>query len=73
MKSIPLVWVLVLLASTMTPAQGNPVPLISQPLVPTATAPGGSTFILTVNGTGFVSGRSSTGMHGLTTSLTAHN
>ena len=56
MKSIPRVWVLVLLASTMTLAQGNPVPLISQPLVPTATAPGGSTFILTVNGTGFVSG-----------------
>jgi len=34
----------------------NPVPLINQPLVPDAVAPGGSTFTLTVNGTGFVSG-----------------
>src|SRR4029453_12818124 len=32
------------------------VPLINQPLVPDATAPGGPNFILTVNGTGFVSG-----------------
>jgi hypothetical protein len=55
-KSLTLVWMSVLLVSTMTLAQGNPVPLISQPLVPTATAPGGSTFTLTVNGTGFVSG-----------------
>jgi hypothetical protein len=58
MKSIRLVWLLlfVLLASTMTLAQTNPVPLINEPLVPTATAPGGSSFALTVNGTGFVSG-----------------
>src|SRR5512135_3377821 len=56
MKSILLTWMFVLLASTMTLAQGNPVPLINQPLVPTATLPGGPTFILTVNGTGFVSG-----------------
>jgi hypothetical protein len=34
----------------------NPVPLINQPLVPTATAPGGLGFTLTVNGTGFLSG-----------------
>jgi hypothetical protein len=34
----------------------NPVPLISQPLVPDAIAPGGRGFTLTVNGTGFVSG-----------------
>ena len=32
-----------------------PVPFISQPLVPDATAPGGPQFTLTVNGTGFVS------------------
>jgi len=32
------------------------VPLINQPLVPDATAPGGPGFTLTVNGTGFVSG-----------------
>jgi hypothetical protein len=42
-------------AATAT-AQTNPVPLINQPLVPAATAPGGPGFTLTVNGTGFVSG-----------------
>jgi hypothetical protein len=58
MKSIRLVWLLLflLLASPMTLAQTNPVPLINQPLVPTAIAPGGSSFALTLNGTGFVSG-----------------
>ncbi|HET6932535.1 MAG TPA: VCBS repeat-containing protein [Candidatus Acidoferrum sp.] len=35
---------------------GNPVPFVSQPLVPDAVAPGGSSFTLTVNGNGFVSG-----------------
>jgi hypothetical protein len=34
----------------------NPIPLINQPLVPDATPPGGSGFMLTVNGTGFVAG-----------------
>jgi dienelactone hydrolase len=34
----------------------NPVPLINQPLVPGAVEPGGAGFILTVNGSGFVSG-----------------
>ncbi|HEV2177454.1 MAG TPA: choice-of-anchor D domain-containing protein [Terriglobia bacterium] len=34
----------------------NPVPLVNQPLVPSAVAPGGAGFTLTVNGTGFVSG-----------------
>jgi IPT/TIG domain/FG-GAP repeat len=34
----------------------NPVPYVSQPLVPDAVAPGGPGFTLTVNGTGFVSG-----------------
>ena len=33
----------------------NPVPLINQPLVPDATRPHGPGFMLTVNGTGFVS------------------
>jgi len=37
-------------------AQTNPVPWVNQPLVPTATAPGGPSFKLTINGTGFVSG-----------------
>jgi hypothetical protein len=34
----------------------NPVPLITQPLVPDAAAPGGPQLTLNVNGTGFVSG-----------------
>src|SRR6516165_5134261 len=34
----------------------NPVPYVSQPLVPDAAAPGGPGFTLTVKGTGFVSG-----------------
>ena len=45
-------------AELYTPPTGtvNPVPLINQPLVPDAVAPGGAGFTLTVNGTGFVSG-----------------
>ena len=35
-------------------AQTNPVPLINNPLVPASVAPGGPSFTLTVNGTGFV-------------------
>ncbi|MBZ5705188.1 MAG: choice-of-anchor D domain-containing protein [Acidobacteriia bacterium] len=34
----------------------NATPWVSNPLVPTSAAPGGATFTLTVNGTGFVSG-----------------
>jgi FG-GAP-like repeat/FG-GAP repeat len=45
-----------LLAFKPTALAQNPVPLISQPLVPEAVAPGGTGFTLTVNGTGFVSG-----------------
>jgi hypothetical protein len=37
-------------------AQTNPVPFVNQPLVPTTVAPGGASFTLTVNGTGFVTG-----------------
>ena len=37
-------------------ASQNSVPLINQPLIPTATVPGGPGFVLNVNGTGFVSG-----------------
>ncbi len=33
----------------------NPVPVVNQPLVPDAIAPGGAGFQLTLNGTGFVS------------------
>jgi hypothetical protein len=46
----------VLFAAMATLAQTNPVPWVNQPLVPTAIAPGGAGFTLTVNGTGFVSG-----------------
>jgi FG-GAP-like repeat/Cep192 domain 4 len=45
----------VMWAGTLALAQSNPVPFINQPLVPMTTAPGGSGFTLTVNGTGFVS------------------
>jgi len=37
-------------------AQNNPVPMINNPVVPSAAVPGGPGFTLTVNGTGFVSG-----------------
>lgn len=37
-------------------ATANPVPLLNQPLVPAAVAPGGSAIMLKVSGTGFVSG-----------------
>lgn len=45
-----------ILASFSALAQSNPIPLVNQPLVPMTLPPGGSTFTLTVNGTGFVSG-----------------
>jgi hypothetical protein len=47
---------LLLLIVSLPVIAANPAPAISQPLVPTSVAPGGSTFTLTVNGTGFVSG-----------------
>jgi VCBS repeat protein/IPT/TIG domain-containing protein/FG-GAP repeat protein len=45
-------------SSAPPPPPPNPsaVPFINQPLVPAATAPGGTGFTLTVNGTGFISG-----------------
>jgi hypothetical protein len=46
----------VLLFSSSALAANNPVPLVYQPLVPAAVAPGAPAFTLTVNGTGFVSG-----------------
>lgn len=39
-----------------TAPPGNPVPLLNQPLVPTATSLGSDSFTLSVSGTGFVSG-----------------
>src|SRR5258706_5404550 len=47
---------LLLLLMSLPAIAANPAPAISQPLVPTSVAPGSSTFTLTVNGTGFVSG-----------------
>lgn len=47
-----------LLAIAMLPAVAlaqNPVPLINQPLIPDAVVPGGESFELTVNGSGFAS------------------
>ena len=41
--------------SAMT-GTANPVPLINQPLIPDAVAPGGAGFTLTLNGTAFVPG-----------------
>ncbi len=55
MKSSALVLCL-LLASTILLAQTNLVPFVNEPLVPSAVAPGGPAYTLTVNGTGFVSG-----------------
>jgi hypothetical protein len=55
MKTIHVLCVCLLFASTMALAQSNPVPLINNPLVPASAAPGGAAFTLTVNGTGFVS------------------
>lgn len=40
----------------MGTGSANPMPFISEPLVPTAKKPGGVSFTLTVNGSGFVSG-----------------
>jgi large repetitive protein len=55
MKFARFVCVLIPFAITTVLAQTNPVPFVNQPLVPTAVAPGGAGFTLTVNGTGFVS------------------
>jgi hypothetical protein len=54
MKSPRFVCLFVLLGITTVLAQ-NPVPLENRPLVPTAIAPGGASFKLTVDATGFVS------------------
>jgi hypothetical protein len=56
MKYGSLICLSAILASFSALAQSNPVPLVNQPLVPMTLPPGGSSFTLTVNGTGFVSG-----------------
>jgi hypothetical protein len=56
MKPSRYIFPLLLLLTAAALAQTNPVPLINNPLVPDAAAPGGASFTLTVNGAGFVSG-----------------
>lgn len=46
----------ILLEHCHPPGTANPIPLIAQPLIPDAVAPGGIGFTLTLNGTGFVPG-----------------
>jgi hypothetical protein len=55
MRLVRVVCMLVWLAGSFALAQ-NPVPFLNQPLVPASVTPGSTTFTLTVNGTGFVSG-----------------
>jgi hypothetical protein len=55
MKPIHVACMIFVLSAAALLAQSNPVPLINNPLVPDAVAPGGASFTLTVNGTGFVS------------------
>jgi hypothetical protein len=47
---------LAVLATSCAFAQTYPAPYLNEPLVPTSAAPGGAAFVLTVNGSGFVSG-----------------
>lgn len=49
--SLFIVW-----ASAVLFAQNNPIPFIDNPVVPTTVAPGHASFMLTVNGAGFVPG-----------------
>jgi FG-GAP-like repeat/IPT/TIG domain len=56
MSSVRLVVLSILFFCCALGAQTNPVPFISQPLVPDSAMPGGRAFALTLNGAGFVSG-----------------
>jgi len=57
MKSVRLFWFsFLVLSGSMGVAQSNPVPFVSQPLVPSAASPGSAGFSLTVKGAGFASG-----------------
>ncbi|HLW87349.1 MAG TPA: FG-GAP-like repeat-containing protein [Terriglobales bacterium] len=47
---------LIVLGITLAGATQNPTPFVNQPLIPASVAPGGASFTLTMNGTGFVSG-----------------
>jgi hypothetical protein len=55
--TFPLVWIVSIASVLALPEPRHslaPVPLINQPLVPDAIAPGSGDFILTINGSGFV-------------------
>jgi FG-GAP-like repeat len=56
MRNVHFVCLGLILVSTLSRAQSNPVPFIDQPLVPMSAAPGGPGFTLRVNGAGFASG-----------------
>ncbi|PYX45179.1 MAG: hypothetical protein DMG79_19820, partial [Acidobacteria bacterium] len=45
-----------MVAAAPAASAANPLPYVNQPLVPNSASPGGTTFTLTVNGAGFVSG-----------------
>jgi hypothetical protein len=53
MKSLHRVLLFTILASTVSLAQTNPVPLVNQSLVPVSIAPGSGEFLLNVTGAGF--------------------
>jgi hypothetical protein len=55
MKTIRLLGLITVLCSISAVAQSNPVPFISQPLVPVTVKPGRAAFTLTVNGSEFAS------------------
>lgn len=56
MKPFHFVCLVAVLVSGAAFGESNPVPLVSQPLVPTSAAPGSQGFVLTVKGAEFVSG-----------------
>ena len=72
MKFVRFVCPFILFVVTTALAQSNPVPFMNQPLVPMSAAPGGPNFMLTVDGTGFVSG-SSVNWNGMPLSTTFVN
>ena len=53
MRRFPFVALLFFALTASLVAQSNPVPFLNQPLVPSAVAPGGPAFMLTLNGSGF--------------------
>lgn len=56
MITIRILGAVLALSASLLAQTPNPVPFITQPLIPASAAPGGPGFTLTVNGTGFVPG-----------------